>query len=91
MMDAPVAKQPDPQPPSPEEAAQIVDAAWEDPDWGTFVWLTMTTGAQRGELCALRWSNVDPASGGVRLRGEHADPDHIRSRQPVLCPRMNAS
>ena len=68
MMDAPVAKQPDPQPPSPEEAAQIVDAAWEDPDWGTFVWLTMTTGARRGELCALRWSHVDLDRSVITLR-----------------------
>ena len=28
----------------------------QDPDWGMLVWLTMTTGARRGELCALRWS-----------------------------------
>ncbi len=68
MMDAPVAKQPDPQPPSPEEAAQLVDAAWEDPDWGTFVWLTMTTGARRGELCALRWSHVDLDRSVITLR-----------------------
>lgn len=52
----PAAKRPDPRPPSAEEAARIVDAAWESPDWGTLVWLTMTTGARRGELCGLRWS-----------------------------------
>ena len=68
MIDPPAAKTPDPQPPSPEEAARIVDAAWEDPDWGTFVWLTMTTGARRGELCALRWSNVDLDRGVITLR-----------------------
>jgi len=55
----PAAKRPDPRPPSAEEAARIVDAAWESPDWGTLVWLTMTTGARRGELCGLRWSHVD--------------------------------
>jgi len=31
------------------------------------VWLTMTTGARRGELCALRWSQVDLATGVVTL------------------------
>ena len=43
----------------------IVEEAWEDPDWGALVWLTMTTGARRGELCALRWSHVDLPNGVV--------------------------
>jgi integrase len=55
----PAATKPNPRPPTAEEAARIVTAAWEDPDWGTFVWLAITTGARRGELCAVRWSNVD--------------------------------
>lgn len=47
----------DPQPPTPEQAAALVNASWEL-DLGPFVWLAMTTGARRGELCALRWGNV---------------------------------
>jgi integrase len=54
---------PEPNPPSPAEAARLLDEAWTDLDWGTLVWLTMTTGARRGELCALRWSNVDLETG----------------------------
>jgi integrase len=53
-VDAPSAKRPDPQPPTPEEAAPLVEEAWQDPDRGMLVWLTMTTGARRGELCGLR-------------------------------------
>lgn len=64
----PPPKSPDPQPPTAEEAARIVDAAWEWPDWGTLVWLTMTTGARRGELCGLRWSDVDLPSGVLTYR-----------------------
>jgi integrase len=64
----PPAKSPDPQPPSAEEAARIVDAAWEWPDWGALVWLAMTTGARRGELCGLRWSHVDLPSGVLTYR-----------------------
>ncbi len=59
---------PDPQPPTAEEAARIVIAAWADPDWGTLVWLAMTIGARRGELCALRWYHVDFEAGVVTLR-----------------------
>jgi integrase len=55
----PAAPVPNPHPPSSVEAARIVTEAWKDPDWGTMIWLAMTTGARRGELCALRWSSLD--------------------------------
>jgi integrase len=46
---------PQPDPPSPADAARIVDGAFAvDGDWGTLVWLVMTTGMRRGEVCALR-------------------------------------
>jgi site-specific recombinase XerD/DNA-binding transcriptional regulator YhcF (GntR family) len=68
MVDPPSARRPDPQPPTPQEAARLIKESWLDPDWGTLVWLTMTTGARRGELCALRWSHVDLANGTVTFR-----------------------
>ena len=68
LAEPPPAPTPDPRPPSADEAARLVEAAWNDPDWGTLVWLTMTTGARRGELCALRWSHVDLANGTVTIR-----------------------
>jgi integrase len=52
-----------PRPPSAEEAARILASAWEDADWAVLVWLTMVTGFRRGELCALRWLDVDLAGG----------------------------
>lgn len=58
---------PNPQPPSPEEAARIVNAAWADPDWGTLIWLAMVTGLRRGELCAIRWRHLDLAHGVLHL------------------------
>jgi integrase len=51
-----------PSPPSPAEAARLLEEAWKDPDWGAFVWTAMTTGARRGELCALRRADVDLAA-----------------------------
>lgn len=59
----PAAPVPNPHPPTASEAAQIVNEAWKDPDWGTLIWLAMTTGARRGELCALRWSRIDLTPG----------------------------
>ncbi len=60
---------PKPDPPSSEDAARIVAAAWaQDDDWGMFVWMTLVTGARRGELLALRWDDVDLPSGMLTIR-----------------------
>jgi integrase len=61
--------QPLPDPPSPEEAARIIAAAWEqDDDWGVFVWLVMVTGMRRAEALALRWNDVDLERGVLDIR-----------------------
>lgn len=39
-----------------------------DDDWGTLVWLLMTTGVRRGELCGLRFSRIDFDEGVISLR-----------------------
>jgi integrase len=48
-----------PDPPSPAEAARLLNDAWTDPEWGMLVWLSMITDARRGEISALRWRDVD--------------------------------
>ena len=58
-----------PHPPSSAEAATIVTAAFATGLWwGVLVWLAMTTGARRGELCALRWDGVDLDRGTLTVR-----------------------
>jgi integrase len=60
---------PNPDPPSPEDAARIVAAAWsEDVEWGLLVWLLLVTGARRGEILALRWVNLDLGGGVLTIR-----------------------
>lgn len=47
-------------PPTVDEVVQLLDAAYEaDPAFGTFLWVKSATGCRRGEMCALRWSDVD--------------------------------
>ncbi len=83
----PAPRRPEPRPPSATEAARLVERAWEDPDWGMLVWLTMTTGARRGELCALRWSHVDLVTGVVTLSraiaqdGSHREEKDTKTHQ----------
>ncbi|MFB9742562.1 tyrosine-type recombinase/integrase [Pseudonocardia sulfidoxydans] len=55
----PRASRADPDPPTPAEAARILNDAWADPAWGMLVWLLMITGARRGEVSALRWRDID--------------------------------
>jgi integrase len=60
---------PKPDPPTAEEAARIVSAAWQqDADWGTFVWLAFITGARRGELLGLGWDHLDLSAGLLTIR-----------------------
>ncbi len=63
----PPAPKPNPRPPTAREAAEILAAAWADADWGTLVWLAMVTGMRRGELCGLRWRDVDLEAGVLAL------------------------
>ena len=50
---------PHPKPPTAQQAARILSTAWEaDPAWGLMVWLFMVTGARRGEVIALRFTDA---------------------------------
>jgi integrase len=64
----PKASRPDPHPPTPEQAARILNAAFKDLPWGMLVWVAMTTGARRGEICALRWDGVDFAGRTLTIK-----------------------
>ncbi|GAA5154244.1 site-specific integrase [Pseudonocardia eucalypti] len=83
-------KPPDPDPPSSAEAVVLVTEAFRmDPDWGTLVWLVMTTGIRRGELCGLRFSRLDLDGEVIDLRrnwvgGKEKDTKTHQSRRIAL-------
>jgi integrase len=53
-------------PPDPSQVLELIDEAERlDPDMACFLLLAATTGARRGELCALRWTDVDLELGTV--------------------------
>jgi integrase len=50
-------------PPTPEAVSRLLAVTYQaDPDFAVLLWLAATTGARRGELCALRWLHVDLAA-----------------------------
>ena len=60
----------DMQPPAVEDAARLLSVALaEDPELGLFLRLAVVLGARRGELCALRWLDVDLDQGEVLIAG----------------------
>jgi integrase len=71
---APSANHTEPDPPSAEEAAALIGAAWSDPDWGLLLWLVMITGMRRGEISALRWRHVDFAAARLIVQRANAQP-----------------
>lgn len=59
LAEPPAFERSDPDPPSAEEVVALLNEAWREPDWGLFLWLLMVTGCRRGEMCALRWTDLD--------------------------------
>lgn len=58
-----------PRPPTIRAVAALIEAAQEkDPEFGLAVLLAAATGARRGELCAIRWSDVDLDAGTICIR-----------------------
>jgi integrase len=81
-----------PTPPTPREAARIVEEATrQDPEWGVYLWLALVLGARRGELCALRWTHIDLDNGVVFIRknyvaGREKDPKTHQIRRVGIDP-----
>jgi integrase len=58
------------EPPDPTAVMKLIDAASrEDQGFACFLILAATTGARRGELCALRWSSIDLESETILIAG----------------------
>jgi len=55
-------------PPDVEQVKGLISLARErDLEFSNFLHIAATTGARRGEICALRWSNLDPALGTLSI------------------------
>ena len=58
----------EPDPPSPDQAARLLNLVWtEDEEFGLYLWTAITTGARRGEVSALRENRFDFGRQQVRV------------------------
>ena len=58
----------EPDPPSPDQAARLLNLVWaEDEEFGLYLWTAFTTGARRGEVSALRENRFDFTRQQLRL------------------------
>lgn len=58
-----------PSSPSAVDVAKVLTAVREgDPLLAAYLWLAAVTGARRGELCGLRWSDFDPVLETLHLQ-----------------------
>ena len=55
-------------PPDPGQVARLIERATAlDVRFGRFLHIATSTGARRGEVCALRWRNLDPKLGTLTV------------------------
>ena len=80
---------------SPEEAKRFLTAARSD-DWYAFFLLQLTSGMRPGETLALRWSDIDVASGIIRVeralsgrpgKQKFEEPKTSQSRRQIPVPK----
>ncbi len=57
------------QPPDSKDVRKVIDHLLDAcPDWGALVAFVAWTGCRRGEVCGLRWEDVDLVAGSVFIR-----------------------
>lgn len=59
-----------------EQLDRFLDVIKTEPAWYDFFYTEITTGLRRGEICGLRWEDLDEVTGQLRIcRSVHAGPN----------------
>jgi integrase len=72
--------------PTPDQVRELFAAVADDPEFGAFLRLSATTGLRPGEVCALRWVDVDLAGRKLSVTGNIVTakelPEHYLRKPP---------
>ena len=73
--------------PEPSDVASLLEAAAAyTPEFGLFLRLAVATGARRGELCGIRWSDIDFDHGELAIvrtiASKDTDPKQLVVKEP---------
>lgn len=64
----------EPECPTPEQVRTLIEAAErDDPQLAAFIFVAASTGCRRGELCGLRWSDLDIEDRSMVIRRSVSD------------------
>lgn len=74
-----------------KEADRLLKAAEKDPDWHAMILTALRTGLRYGELCELRWKDVDLKVGRIMVmrsftKGHVTPPKNGKAREVPLSP-----
>jgi integrase len=73
----------EPDPPTPEQAARLLNLVWaEDEEFGLYLWTSFTTGARRGEVTALRENRFNFARQQIRVSANYIVKQGSRIEKP---------
>ena len=81
-----------------DQLNRFMDTIEKDPLWYDFFYTEITTGLRRGEICGLRWDDLDLRSGTLRVRrtiAGHDKENNIKQgetkteagKRPILLPQ----
>jgi len=56
-----------------QEADQLLEAAKYNPEWHAMIYVALKTGLRYGELCELRWKDLDLTNGLLYVRRSYCD------------------
>jgi integrase len=69
--------------PTVEQVRDLIDAAGDDIDLAVAITIMAIVGLRRGELCGLRWSDVDWEGGRLRVERQRVFADHQDHTVPL--------
>jgi integrase len=77
--------------PTAAQVRELFDVLGDEPDFELFVRLSATTGLRPGEVCALRWCDLDPKAAELEVTGNIVRPRASPAGTRAVSPRASTA